>query len=170
MSDFSNKDRGIDAGARTTERGAAKSSAPKSASSAAREVIEQFNPKSVAEGREYGGALYRQAGSRKTQYVKTPNVQPPGRGTGHVSTKQAIPEGAVEAGRWHTHGRTENYTDEDFSNDDLRLAHARGLPSWLGTPKGAVKVAIPVESGFVILDVVTAEGTRPNIRTVPVPD
>ena len=180
VSDLTNKDRGIDGETRATARGAAKtlrapddetaqSSSFSSTGSSARDAISRFNPKSIAEKREYGGTLYRPAGSNKVRYVLPPNVQAPGAAGGHVDTKQPIPAGAVEVGRWHTHGRTENYTDEDFSDADLRLARARGLRSYLGTPKGAVKVAVPVKSGVVILDLVPAEGTRPNIRSVRFP-
>ena len=82
-------------------------------------------------------------------------------------TDQSIPPGATQAGRWHTHGRTLNYTDEDFSDDDLRLATKRQLPSWLGTPKGAIKEAVPIKAGAVILEVEPSQSTRPNIRFVP---
>ena len=170
MSEPTDKERGLDGGTRATERGTAKQSrAHSSPAAAATGAIKEFNPQSVSEGREYGGTLYRPADSKKTRYVLPPNVQERGTPGGHVNTKQEIPKGAVETGRWHTHGKTENYTDEDFSGPDLQLARARGLPSYLGTPKGAVKVAIPQKSGFLILDLVPAEGTRPNIRSVPDP-
>lgn len=168
MGEPTNKERGLDGGARATERSAAKQSrAFMSASAGAQDAIKRFNPRSVAEGREYGGTLYREAGSKKIHYVEPPNVQEAGISGGHVNTKQQIPQGAVEAGRWHTHGKTENYTDEDFSDADLKLARARGLPSYLGTPKGATKVAVPMKSGFLIMDLEPAVGTRPNIRSVP---
>ena len=167
MSDITAKNRGLAPGSRQTERGSG--TPPTSSTSvrgAARNAIHTYNPDSIKENKEYGGTLYRFPNSKKFTYVSPPNVQAPGTSGGHVSTAQQIPAGAEEAGRWHTHGKTQNYTDEDFSKEDLELARARGLPTWLGTPKGAVKVAVPVKSGIMILDVEPAEGTRPNIRSV----
>lgn len=138
-----------------------------SADDAAKGAIRRFNPQSIKEGREYGGTIYRLPRSDRFAYVDTPNIQRTGFSGGHVSTEQPIPAGATEAGRWHTHGRTVSFTDEDFSEDDLRLANKRGLPSWLGTPKGAIKKAVPTKAGAVILDVEPSEGTRPNISFVP---
>jgi hypothetical protein len=137
------------------------------AGEAAGHVIRRFNPQSIAEGREYGGTIYRITQSGRFAYVDPPNIQAAGTSGGHVSTAQPVPAGAAEAGRWHTHGKTENYTDEDFSDNDIQLANARHLPSWLGTPKGAIKEAVPTKDGTVILDIEPAEGTRPNIRFVP---
>jgi hypothetical protein len=129
------------------------------------DAIARFNPQSIGENREYGGTVYRIPGTKRFNYVVPPNVQARGFAGGHVSTAQRIPIGADEAARWHTHGKTTNFTDEDFSDTDLRLARDRGIPTWLGTPKGAVKVAVPVGSGVMILDINPAEGTRPNIRS-----
>lgn len=138
-----------------------------SPSDAARDAIRMYNPRSIRENREYGGTIYRLPGSTKFSYVTPPNIQPSERTTGSVSTAQQLPTGAVEAGRWHTHGKTENFTDEEFSQTDLMLAYARKIPSWLGTPKGAIKVAVPTKSGVVIIDDEPTEQTRPNIRFQP---
>ena len=173
MADMTDRDRGVSAEARGTERGASQPVVPRQstrsrraaeATKGALEAIDRFNPESVEQGREYGGTLYRLPSSERVRYVAPPNVQAANTTGGHVSTTQVLPAGAIPVGRWHTHGKTQNYTDEDFSDTDLRLVRDRGLPSWLGTPKGAVKVAVPMKSGIAILDVRTAEGTRPNIR------
>jgi hypothetical protein len=138
-----------------------------SAADAAKDAIRRFNPMSRTDGREYGGTIYRLPQSGRFAYVDPPNIQPPGTSGGHVRTDQPIPAGATQAGRWHTHGKTQNYTDEDFSDEDIRLVHERHLPSWLGTPKGAIKEAVPIKGGAVILDIEPAQSTRPNIRFVP---
>jgi uncharacterized protein DUF4329 len=166
------KERSIGLGSRALDRtvGPATGSHTRtfaSASDAAKDAIRQFNPQSIKEGREYGGTIYRLPQSGRFAYVVPPNTQGTGFSGGHVSTAQPIPADAKEAGRWHTHGRTENFTDEDFSSGDVRLASQRRLTSWLGTPKNAIKEAIPTEAGAVILDVEPSEGTRPNIRFVP---
>src|SRR6267154_2452715 len=131
---------------------------------AARDAIARFNPRSIASGLEFGGTIYKEADTGKYRYALPPNVQNPAIRGGHVSTAQGIPTNATEIGRWHTHGKTENYSDEDFSVADLDLAYGRSLRSWLGTPKGALKLAVPVRGGVVIIDLVTTENTRPNIR------
>jgi hypothetical protein len=180
MDDINNKQRSIGADTRALNRsalvpktaggagmGEKRANTFTSAGAAARDAIERFNPSSIKEKREYGGTIYRLPGSNKFTYVLPANVQSLGFSGGHVSSAQDIPAGAVEVGRWHTHGGPENYTDEDFSPVDLKLARNRGVPSWVGTPKGAIKEAIPIKSGAVILDTEPAEGTRPNIRFVP---
>ncbi len=166
------KERSIGPESRGVNRAVVPAAAPQtttfpSAADAAKDAIHRFNPASISEGREYGGTIYRLSRSGRFAYVDAPNIQPGGTSGGHVSTDQPIPAGATEAGRWHTHGKTLNYTDEDFSEADVRLANNRRLPSWLGTPKGAIKETVPTQAGAVILDVEPADGTRPNIRFVP---
>ena len=138
-----------------------------SAREAATNAIERFNTQSIKQNREFGGTIYQLTRSGRFSYVSRPNMQTVGFSGGHVSTAQAVPAGAVEVGRWHTHGKTENFTDEDFSDADIQLVWERQLPSWLGTPKGAVKQAIPSKGGVVVLELQPSMGTRPNIRFVP---
>lgn len=83
-----------------------------------------------------------------------------------MSTSQPIPEGAKEVGRWHTHGRYTGPSDEEFSEEDLRLVWRQRLPRWLGTPKGAIKKAVVWKSGVVSLEI-DPIGTRPNIKFTP---
>jgi len=166
------KERSIGPESRSVDRAVGPATASRtttfaSAADAAKDAIRRFNPQSIKEGREYGGTIYRLPRSDRFAYVDTPNIQGTGFSGGHVSTEQPIPAGATEAGRWHTHGRTESFTDEDFSQSDVRLANRRRLPSWLGTPTGAIKEAVPTKAGAVILDVEPSKGTRPNIRFVP---
>ncbi|SRR6266498_2097555 len=182
MTDIDDKKRGIGTDKRTVNRADAllktvdaitprepRANTFASSSAAAKDAIKRFNPRSIKENREYGGTIYRMRGSNRFTYVIPPNIQPLSFKGGHVSTAQEIPTGATEVGRWHTHGKTENYTDEDFSVDggDVELVRPRRIPSWLGTPKGAIKEALPLRSGVLILDIEPAEGTRPNIRFIP---
>jgi hypothetical protein len=128
-------------------------------------AISEINPRSIRESQEFGGTIYQRNG--RFSYT-TPNAG----GGSSVVTASAIPPGAKDVGRYHTHGSTQNYTDEDFSDGpkgDIKLCRDRGTPSWLGTPKGAIKKAIPTKRGFVIIDLVAAPGQRPNIRFVPNP-
>jgi hypothetical protein len=136
------------------------------ANEAAIAAISEINPRSIRGSQEFGGTIY-QSSNKRFSYTR-PN---PG-GMSSVRTDSTIPPGARDVGRYHTHGSTQNYTDEDFSDgpgEDLDKCHDRGTPSWVGTPKGAIKKAIPTKHGFVIIDLLAAPGQRPNIRFVPRP-
>lgn len=98
-------------------------------------VLNQINPVSVREAREYGGYIYR-----------NPN------GTyGHTNPKRGqyksinlgdvtVPEGTRRTASYHTHGNDDpRYVNEEFSPTDIRSDRLAGTDGYLGTPGGKMK-------------------------------
>ena len=101
--------------------------------SAAREVLNQINPKSVKENREYGGWVYETPDGR---YTSTTPVR------GNIDSVEIpftlIPKGGRPLASYHTHGGDDpRYLNEQFSGADIRSNLEVGLDGYLGTPAGS---------------------------------
>ena len=63
---------------------------------------------------------------------------------GHM-TEYARREHRHERGNYHTHGDYDKkYDSENFSKDDKTNLDKDGLPCFLGTPKGSIKIYTPM--------------------------
>lgn len=100
--------------------------------SAAREVLNDINPKSVRENREYGGWVYE---TPDGNYTSTKPI------AGSIDSVEIpyslIPSGGRPLATYHTHGGDDpRYLNEQFSGADIASDLAIGLDGYLGTPIG----------------------------------
>jgi hypothetical protein len=113
---------------------------------AAFKALDEYNPYSVAENREYAGLIYRTTAGK---IGSTPAVQGPqctagaSCGISPFAAIEALPRGADILGEYHTHGADDpgdpgNW--EDFSEGDIHRSNNRGISTYrgmyLGTPGG----------------------------------
>jgi hypothetical protein len=127
---------------------------------AAKAVLNNANPRSIAENKEYAGFIYQDPATGK-YYATNPQALGP---TGGNFTTDLMPPGAKEVGMYHTHGdysladwtRTDKahdaFNSDQFSQKDIddAKANAGGDPnyrSYLGTPSGDHLVYNPAPPG-----------------------
>lgn len=123
---------------------------------AARAALNDANPTSIRENREYGGLIYRNPDG--TYGYTAPNH---GSGTSYDPSTASVPPGTTRVGDYHTHGdystddghgnpvRTNDpaldaFNSDNFSTPDLRGIEqdAQGNPDYrgyLGTPSGTFR-------------------------------
>jgi len=100
---------------------------------AARNVLNNINPKSVKENREYGGWVYE---TPDGNYTSTTPI------AGTIDSVEIpfslIPGGGRALASYHTHGSDDpRYVNEQFSPTDIASDLSVGLDGYLGTPAGA---------------------------------
>jgi hypothetical protein len=79
------------------------------------------------------------------------------RGDRDSSNPGPVPEGTVNAARWHTHGGNDpGYDNENFSPQDKANARREHVDSYLGTPGGTIREYDPSTGSDVII------GNTPN--------
>jgi hypothetical protein len=114
---------------------------------AALAALREWNPVSKRENREYAGSICKQ---RDDTFIPSP----PNPGGRDSSTPSPCPDGTTRVATYHTHGSWDpNYVEqspdgpidwnETFSGRDRIVANNRGVPDYLGTPKGKMKVFNP---------------------------
>ncbi|MDP7489184.1 MAG: DUF4329 domain-containing protein, partial [Arenicellales bacterium] len=103
---------------------------------AARQVLNGINPKSVAENREYGGWVYRNADA-------TFSATEPKQGTVdavNIGSPDSVPRGTVATASYHSHAAYDpRYDSEHFSPTDIAMDVAWKVDGYLATPAGAFK-------------------------------
>jgi RHS repeat-associated protein len=128
------------------------------------QAIRDILDKSICEHKEYAGALYKNPDG--TYSYTTPR---PGTLAGSSVHVEDIPAGGNMAGDYHTHGGYDpGYGNEIFGNGDKDTNDAEGtsgLPGYLGTPKGAIKIylgnkAHPRHGKIIIVDPGIKEGNQ----------
>lgn len=128
---------------------------------AARAALNDANPKSIADNREYGGLIYR---DDKGRYGYTTPIMGSDQGVNPYDA--SVPPNTQIVGDYHTHGdysifdpktgaavRTsdplkDHFNSDNFSSDDLLGiqkdgAKIDGYKGYLGTPSGQFKVYDP---------------------------
>ena len=100
-------------------------------------AADAFNPRSIAEDREFIGGIYRCAENRY-RYSVTPGKR--GSGKARIALRK-IPGCKVTA-LWHTHGNA-NSRHRYFSDTDTRVANALKMPFYLADYTGHLKVFTP---------------------------
>jgi RHS repeat-associated protein len=106
---------------------------------AALDAIRYINPKSIAEGREYGGWIYR-------KWNGSYSYDEPKRGEERSLVMPRRPFFNRTVADYHTHGAAKpGFTGyELFSSDDKDTNEQLGITGYLGTPSGKIKRYEPV--------------------------
>lgn len=101
------------------------------------QAIKDINSKSISEGVEYAGRIYRLSNGLYSYTEPKP-------GTKRSSNPGYCPSGTSRAGRYHTHGADDPaFYNEDFSDRDKDNADDERVPSFLGTPNRFIKIYVP---------------------------
>ncbi len=106
---------------------------------AAAAASNQFNPRSIAEDREYVGVVLKSAGENP-YYLYT--ISRGGHGADAVPFRVAVPQGFELAAFWHTHG-AKHWSRVYFSNSDTALAERWNVPIYLANHTGNLQVFSP---------------------------
>ncbi|MGD0941559.1 MAG: DUF4329 domain-containing protein [Terracidiphilus sp.] len=111
------------------------------ADQAGKTAVNNINPTSIKQDKEYAGRVYQNADG---SYGTTS----PNKGDQASSRPGEVPDGTANAGMYHTHGGPDpQYDNEHFSDihnadgtrsGDIPFAQSEGVPSYLGTPSGQV--------------------------------
>jgi len=106
----------------------------KTAEEAAIHAMKNANPKSVSEGREYGGWVYKNSDG-------TYSYNPPVRGTKDGLSNMPN-KGSTDVVWYHTHGAADpGYNNENFSGKrgDKGYSKVNNATGYLATPSGVIK-------------------------------
>ncbi|MGI9319304.1 MAG: DUF4329 domain-containing protein [bacterium] len=104
---------------------------------AARQVLNDVNPTSVAQNKEWGGYVYRNADG---SYSYTNAVQGNATSVLLPAPSSAAPNGSVTTASYHTHAAFDpRYDNENFSPQDIISDELFGLDGYLATPAGQFK-------------------------------
>ena len=98
----------------------------------------QYNPHSIAEDREYMGAILRKNHTLKHIYTAAAGE----RGKNRFTTEIIIPEGYSIVAFWHTHGDGDG-SRHYFSKTDGELVRQWQMPFYLADSSGYLKVLTP---------------------------
>ncbi len=96
----------------------------------------RYNPHSIAEDREYMGAVLRQ-GSSYRYTVAQGEI-----GSDSISLQLAIPAGMEVVAFWHTHG-AEHFSRQYFSDTDSKLVRQWAKPFYMANHSGNLRVLKP---------------------------
>jgi hypothetical protein len=121
---------------------------------AARTVLNVFNPESVAINREYGGYIYQTAAG---SYAWTEPIIGEAASVSIPAPIFAIPAGTTLRATYHTHAAFDpRFDNEIFSTIDLAGDRSLSIDGYLGTPAGVFKYF------DVVADQVSTLGTINN--------
>lgn len=98
------------------------------------QAVNDINPQSISENREYAGLIYQ------NPFTGAYSYSAPNQGGAHDSSPGILPIGGIPVGDYHTHGATSPpYDDQHFSPTDKEWNDRSGWRGFLGTPSGDVK-------------------------------
>jgi len=104
------------------------------------DAVNLYNPVSVKNDVEYMGAVYRQVLGGRARYGYTVGMGEPGQDAVTVSFR--LPADSKLLAFWHTHGAN-HWSRNYFSDIDTKLANDWGVPFYLATPQGELRVFQP---------------------------
>ncbi len=104
------------------------------------DAVTIYNPISVRKDVEYMGAVYKQSVGGKARYGYTVGMGEPGKDS--VTVRFSLPVNSTLLAFWHTHG-ADHWTRNYFSDVDTQLANNWGLPFYLATAQGELRVFRP---------------------------
>lgn len=101
---------------------------------AARNRLNEINPVSVRQNREFGGLIYR------NQDGTFSSTAPVAGDATSVSIPDTVPVGTLATATYHTHAAFDpRFDNENFSPTDIESDASIGLDGYLGTPAGQFK-------------------------------
>ena len=104
---------------------------------AAKQVLNELNPRSIQQNREWGGYVSRRADGT---YSSTPGIPGEAASVSLPAPENAVPGGSIATASYHTHGAFDpRYDNENFSPQDIFSDIIFGLDGYLGTPQGQFK-------------------------------
>lgn len=103
---------------------------------AAHNRLDQVNPVSVSENREYGGYVYQ---NQDGSFASTDAIAGQFDSITLPHPKSVIPHGTRGTASYHTHSAPNpNYNAETFSDADIHADQVQNINGYLGTPHGAL--------------------------------
>jgi hypothetical protein len=116
--------------------------------SAAKAALQQVNPTSIAQDKEYAARGYKNPNGTYSVTGFNPGTQ----ASSTPPSIASLPAGTANAARLHTHGGDDpQYDNEHFSPQDKHNAQRDGVPSYLGTPSGKIKKYDPATDRVTII-------------------
>lgn len=109
------------------------------------DAINTHNATSVAEDREFLGAVYRIDADDDTRYSYTQGAGIAGQD--RITVRFQIPVCSTVVAFWHTHG-ADHWSRRYFSVSDITLADDWQVPIYLATPDGQLRVYSPGDRTF----------------------
>lgn len=108
-----------------------------SQNASAKSALNEVNPRSIRQNREWGGYVYRWSDGT---YSSTTAVQGTPTSLTLPDPASATPRGSVATASYHTHAAFDpRYDNENFSPQDILSDIIFGLDGYLGTPQGQFK-------------------------------
>lgn len=105
---------------------------------AAFDIMNQINPLSVQQNREYGGWIYRNADNT---YGYTSPIPGTVASVNIGNPATSVPAGTVANASYHTHGGPDpRFDNEHFSPQDITSDRLARVDGYLGTPAGFLKL------------------------------
>jgi hypothetical protein len=116
------------------------------ADAAATAALQDINRTSQLHGSEYAGRIYRKwFGFGDYSYTPPIEGTPFSSSPGNSLLTPLLHSLGVNAGTYHTHTRgTDPARDEEYSPGDTEKSDDEGVPSFLGTPSGAIYKYSPI--------------------------
>ncbi|MEX0740330.1 MAG: DUF4329 domain-containing protein [Pseudohongiella sp.] len=126
--------------ARSAEADTVHSATFGSVSDAVLNASRSYNPMSVREDREFMGGIFRQTINGEILFGYTVSGGTPSRD--RITVRIRLPQGGQLVAIWHTHGSV-HWRRSYFSSTDTRLAETTGVPIFLATGQGELRVFKP---------------------------
>jgi hypothetical protein len=121
----------------------------------ARAVLNDINPVSIAQKREFGGFVFRNADG---SFGNTAPIRGQAASVALPNPSSAAPVGAVTTATYHTHAAFDpRFDNENFSPTDIASDNFFGLDGYLGTPAGAFKFHLTGTDAVVTLGTISVE-------------
>jgi hypothetical protein len=114
------------------------------ADAAAKWAASVFNPASIEDDREFGGAIYHDP--ENNDYYVTYNPAEQGKGT-IIAAREKGKTSHKVAAHWHTHGKPIRGA-ERMSQQDMQSALANGVPMYMADGSGRISKFTPGEDNY----------------------
>lgn len=111
-----------------------------SVSDAVLDASRSYNPASVREDREFMGGIFRQIINGEVLFGYTVSGGAPSQD--RITVRIRLPPDGQLVAIWHTHGSA-HWRRNYFSSTDTQLAETTGLPVYLATGQGELRVFNP---------------------------
>ena len=103
-------------------------------------AVALYNPTSIEQDREFMGVIFQQTVAGQPRFGYTVARGEPGQD--QITIRARLPAGSRKTAFWHTHG-ADHWSRRYFSATDTQLARQWGLPFYLATAQGELRVFHP---------------------------